>query len=146
MFGNGNSPLGNSHRGCKTQGRAYNDGVLHQGPPQAVSVGTVVPDRHIPWSSPSSSPGVGTAGLLCKERLLPQILGSCSSSVSSIRQDTPPSTSALSEQLRPTSVGISLPVVVRRHLGDQERKLLGHVDAREELLDDVGLAVGEARR
>src|SRR4051794_16386104 len=35
-------------------------------------------------------------------------------------------------------------VVVRRHLGDEERKLLRDVDAREELFGDVGLAVGKA--
>ena len=34
------------------------------------------------------------------------------------------------------------PVIVRRHLGDQEGKLLGHIDAAKVLLRDISVAIG----
>lgn len=39
-------------------------------------------------------------------------------------------------------VCLALAVVVRRHLGDQEGKLLGHVAADKKLLREIGIAVG----
>ena len=43
------------------------------------------------------------------------------------------------------SFSSSLPLLtlkIWRHFGDEERKLLGHIDARKERLDDISVTVG----
>ena len=37
---------------------------------------------------------------------------------------------------------VILTIIVRRHLGHEEWKFLGYVDAHKELLDEIGIAVG----
>jgi hypothetical protein len=39
-------------------------------------------------------------------------------------------------------LGFTSPIIVRRQLGDQEWKFLGHIDADEKLLREIGVTIG----